>query len=115
MVVFLIHPLIDTMDFSQAEEHASIRDAVGRICAQFDDHYWLEKDRAGGFPHELHRALADSGWLGICLPVEYGGSGMGNLGGCDAEPVPCGGHAFSMCINVPPLAAVLFADRVFAH
>ena len=41
----------------------------------------------------------------------YGGSGVGNLGGCDAEPVPCGGHAFSMCVNVPPLATVLFCDR----
>lgn len=65
------------MDFSEAEEHASIRDAVGKICARFDDQYWREKDRVGGFPHELHRALADGGWLGICLPVEYGGSGMG--------------------------------------
>ncbi|HEY8855884.1 MAG TPA: acyl-CoA dehydrogenase family protein [Rugosibacter sp.] len=65
------------MDFSQTEEHASIRDAVGKICARFDDHYWLERDRVGGFSHELHRALADGGWLGICLPVEYGGSGMG--------------------------------------
>lgn len=65
------------MDFSESDEHASIRDAVGKICARFDDQYWLEKDRVGGFPHELHRALADGGWLGICLPVEYGGSGMG--------------------------------------
>ena len=47
--------------------------------------------------------------------TQYGGSGVGNLGGCDAEPVPSGGHAFSMCINVPPLAAVLFSDRAFAH
>ena len=44
----------------------------------------------------------------------YGGSGVGNLGGCDAEPVPCGGHAFSMCVNVPPLATVLFCDRRWA-
>jgi len=65
------------MDFSESDEHASIRDAVGKICARFDDQYWLEKDRVGGFPHELHRALAEGGWLGICLPVEYGGSGMG--------------------------------------
>jgi len=65
------------MNFSLNEEHASIRDAVDKVCAQFDDQYWLEKDRVGGFPHELHRAMADGGWLGICLPVEYGGSGMG--------------------------------------
>ncbi len=65
------------MDFAQNQEHASIRDAVGKLCARFGDDYWLERDRAGGFPHELHRALADGGWLGICMPVAYGGSGMG--------------------------------------
>ena len=65
------------MDFAENPEHASIREAIGKICARFDDAYWLEKDRNGGFPCELHRALADGGWLGICMPPEYGGSGMG--------------------------------------
>jgi acyl-CoA dehydrogenase len=65
------------MDFAENPEHATIREAIGKICARFDDSYWLEKDRNGGFPYELHRALADGGWLGICMPPAYGGSGMG--------------------------------------
>ncbi|MDF1483084.1 acyl-CoA dehydrogenase family protein [Extensimonas sp. H3M7-6] len=65
------------MDFSASKEHEAIREAIGKICARFDDAYWLERDRVGGFPHELHRALADGGWLGICLPTEYGGGGLG--------------------------------------
>src|SRR5262249_35058964 len=44
---------------------------------QFDDAYWLEKDRNGEFPHELHAALAAAGWLGIAMPEEYGGAGLG--------------------------------------
>ena len=44
---------------------------------QFDDDYWLEKDRSGVFPHELHAALAEAGWLGIAMPEEYGGAGFG--------------------------------------
>ena len=65
------------MDFSENREHESIREAIGRVCANFGDDYWLQRDRDGGFPHELYNALAEGGWLGICMPQEYGGSGMG--------------------------------------
>ena len=65
------------MDFSFTDEQLAIRDAIGKLCARFDDGYWLEKDRSGDFPHELHAALAQAGWLGIAMPVEYGGAGLG--------------------------------------
>ncbi len=65
------------MDFSLSAEQQSIREAIARICAQFGDDYWLEKDRAHAFPHELHQALARDGWLGIAMPEEYGGAGLG--------------------------------------
>jgi 1,4-alpha-glucan branching enzyme len=39
--------------------------------------------------------------------VEYGGSGLGNLGGVNAEVVPCHGRPFSLSITLPPLAAVM--------
>jgi acyl-CoA dehydrogenase len=56
---------------------AEIRDAVERLCAPFDDAYWLAKDRDGGFPEDFHRAFADAGFLGIAIPEDYGGSGLG--------------------------------------
>ncbi len=65
------------MDFALSPQQESIRDAIRKICAGFDDAYWLKKDKDGGFPHEFHKALADAGWLGICTPEEYGGSGLG--------------------------------------
>ena len=65
------------MDFSLSAEQQQIRESILKLCAAFDDGYWLEKDRAGGFPHELHRALAGAGWLGIATPPEHGGSGLG--------------------------------------
>ncbi|MDO8376970.1 MAG: acyl-CoA dehydrogenase family protein [Aquabacterium sp.] len=65
------------MEFSNNPEHDTIREAIGRVCADFGDDYWLARDRDGGFPHELYNALAEGGWLGICMPQEYGGSGMG--------------------------------------
>src|SRR2546430_10998815 len=63
------------MDFALSANQESIRDAVDKICSRFDDAYWLKKDKEGGYPADFHRALADAGWLGICIPEEYGGSG----------------------------------------
>jgi acyl-CoA dehydrogenase len=65
------------MDFALSDEQEAIREAIAKICAQFPDDYWLKKDREGGFPEELHRALARDGWLGIAMPEAYGGSGLG--------------------------------------
>ena len=65
------------MDFSFTAEQQTIRDAIEKICARFGDDYWLEKDKAGGFPHDFHRAFAADGWLGIAMPQAYGGAGLG--------------------------------------
>lgn len=65
------------MVLNLSPEHREIRESIFRTCARFDADYWLEKDRVGGFPFELHRALAQDGWLGICIPAAYGGTGLG--------------------------------------
>ncbi len=64
-------PLCDDPD------RTAIRDAIRAICDQFDDTYWLEKDRTHTFPHEFANAIAEGGWLGIAMPEEYGGAGLG--------------------------------------
>jgi len=68
---------VTLMDFAFSADQDSIREAIQKICAGFDDAYWLKKDREGGFPVEFHKAVADAGWLGICIPEQYGGSGLG--------------------------------------
>lgn len=65
------------MDFSFSPDQLAIRDAVAKICAGFDLDYWLKRDREGGFPLDFHAALARAGWLGIAMPQEYGGAGLG--------------------------------------
>jgi len=65
------------MDFALSPEQEAVKEAVARICRRFDDAYWLARDRDGEFPAELHQALAQGGWLGICMPAEYGGGGLG--------------------------------------
>ncbi len=65
------------MDFSLTSEQQQICDAVERLCVPFDADYWLKRDREGGFPEEFHQAIAEAGWLGIAMPTEYGGAGLG--------------------------------------
>lgn len=65
------------MDFEFSEDQRAIRAAVSRTCARFGDDYWLKLDREGGFPHDFHAAIAADGWLGIAMPEQYGGSGLG--------------------------------------
>src|SRR2546425_2252683 len=65
------------MDFSFSAEQERIREAIAKLCTRFGDDYWLERDREGGFPADFHQALARDGWLGIAMPQEYGGAGLG--------------------------------------
>jgi acyl-CoA dehydrogenase len=67
------------MDFALTPNQDAIREAIAKICARFDDAYWLAKDHDGGFPHDFHKAIAEGGWLGICIPEAYGGAGLGIL------------------------------------
>jgi acyl-CoA dehydrogenase len=67
------------MDFSLTGEQQRIREAVAKLCERFPDEYWLKRDNEGGFPADFHRALAQDGWLGVAMPEEFGGSGLGIL------------------------------------
>jgi acyl-CoA dehydrogenase len=65
------------VDFALTDEQQSIRESVDRLCAEFGDDYWYERDRTGTFPEEFHRAMAEGGWLGIAMPEAYGGAALG--------------------------------------
>ena len=65
------------MDFNLTEDHRAIREGVAAVVKRFDDEYWLARDEDGEFPFAFHRAMAEAGWLGITMPQEYGGAGLG--------------------------------------
>ncbi len=67
------------MDFSLTPDQERIREAIARLCERFPNEYWLERDREGRFPDDFHQALAQDGWLGIAMPEEHGGAGLGIL------------------------------------
>ena len=65
------------MELSWTSEQQQIRDNVLRLCRRFDDEYWLARDNDGRFPEDFCQAIADDGWMGVAMPEEYGGSGLG--------------------------------------
>lgn len=65
------------MNFSLNEDQRSLVAAIERLCEDFPADYWRDHDDRAVFPHEFHRAVADSGWLGIAMPEAQGGAGLG--------------------------------------
>lgn len=65
------------MDFALTDAQQQIREEVLKLCARFDDAYWLERDRTATFPEAFFAAMAEGNWLGIAMPEEYGGAGLG--------------------------------------
>jgi len=65
------------MDFAFTDAQREIREQVLRLCGRFDDAYWLERDRTGSFPDAFFAAIAEGSWLGIAMPEDHGGAGLG--------------------------------------
>lgn len=67
------------MNIELSEDQRALVQAIESVCQQFDDEYWLACDQDGVYPHDFHKALADGGWLGIAMPEQYGGAGLGMM------------------------------------
>ncbi len=65
------------MNFDLTEDQLAIKRSVAKLCEAYDDAYWLDRDRNGGFPDDFAKDLANGGWLGVAMPQEFGGSGLG--------------------------------------
>jgi acyl-CoA dehydrogenase len=65
------------MDFGFSPEQEAIREGVAAVCRRFGDDYWRDCEAEARFPREFHQAMAAGGWLGITMPTEHGGAGLG--------------------------------------
>ena len=89
------------MDFTVNEDHEAIREGIRRICADFPDEYWAEKDAAHEFPWDFYEALAEGGWVGIAIPEEHGGGGQGiTEASIMLEEIAASGAAMNGCSAV---------------
>jgi acyl-CoA dehydrogenase len=58
-------------------DETQLRSAVRDLAGRFDDDYWARLDAAGEFPWEFYETFAGAGWLGVAIPEQYGGAGLG--------------------------------------
>jgi alkylation response protein AidB-like acyl-CoA dehydrogenase len=63
--------------FVETSEQELLRQSIAGIAAQFGEAYFREKARAGEKSTELWDAVAEAGFIGVNLPEEYGGGGLG--------------------------------------
>ena len=101
------------MDFTTNDTHEQIREGIRDLCKRFPDEYWAEHDESHEFPWDFYDAMATGGWMGITIPEEFGGGGLGvteaaivereiaasgaGMGGCSA--VHIGIFGFEPIIN----------------
>ena len=67
------------MDFQLTDQALSVQEGVKAIAAKYDIEYWSKCERDVRFPEEVWSDLAGGGWLGLCIPEEFGGGGAGLL------------------------------------
>ncbi|MFZ5750783.1 MAG: isovaleryl-CoA dehydrogenase [Pseudomonadota bacterium] len=68
-----------SMRFDLGEDIAALRDTVHRWAQERIKPIAAEVDRRNVFPAELWREMGDLGLLGITVPEEFGGAGLGYL------------------------------------
>jgi acyl-CoA dehydrogenase len=73
------------VDFAFSPLAEEIRTTIRDLCSRFPDTYWEEHDRKQEFPWDFYNAVAGGGWMGVTVPTEYGGHGLGLLEACVVE------------------------------
>lgn len=64
-----------TIELSEMEQE--VVNQSRSLAAKFSLSYWADKDEKGEYPWEFVKAFADAGWMGVIMPTEYGGLGLG--------------------------------------
>src|SRR4051794_33794459 len=84
------------------QEEAMLRETVAGICSGFGPEYTRRKVEAGEPPSELWEALASRGYLGVNVPEEYDGGGLGMSGlAAVAEEISAAGAALLLIGGSP--------------
>ncbi len=67
------------MNFELNDEQRMIYEYGDQVAKTYDQSYWLKKARKSEFPKELWDQVSEDGFMGIMVPEEYGGAGLGMM------------------------------------
>ena len=99
-------PLVDS------DEQRMLRETVAGICRGFGPQYTREKVAAGEPPTELWDALASRGYLGVNIPEEYGGGGLGMSAlAAVGEEIAANGCSLLLIVVSPAIVGSILAKH----
>lgn len=89
------------MNFDLTEQQVAVQLAVRELASKYGPDYWREVDHAHSFPTAFYQEFVRDGWLGIAIPAEYGGGGLGmQEAGLVMEEIAASGAAMNGCSAV---------------
>jgi alkylation response protein AidB-like acyl-CoA dehydrogenase len=92
------------LDLVPSQEEELLRETVRSICAGFGPDYSRRKAKKGEPPTELWDALASRGYLGVNIPEQYGGGGLGMYAlACVGEEVTAAGCSLLLIVVSPAI------------
>ncbi len=65
------------MSFALTDDQKALKAAVYDLCKQYSAEYWRELDAKREYPDAFVSDLTKAGYLGVLIPQEYGGAGLG--------------------------------------
>lgn len=98
------------MTLMESAEQQEVRAVVRSIVADYDHDWYVRRARAGLKVTELWEAISESGFVGVNLPEEYGGGGMGIQElSIVAEELAAAGSPLLMLIVSPAICGTVIA------
>jgi alkylation response protein AidB-like acyl-CoA dehydrogenase len=98
------------LELVPSDEERMLREAVRGICSSFGRDYSRRKHAAGEPPTELWDALAEKGYLGVNLPEEWGGGGLGMSGlAAVGEEIAAAGSSLLLIVVSPAIVGSILA------
>lgn len=84
-----------------SDEQRLIRNEIQKLCEDYEEAYWREKDRSAEYPTEFVQDVGDHGWLGAVIPEEYDGAGLDTLeAAIILEEISASGAGFNGAMSV---------------
>jgi alkylation response protein AidB-like acyl-CoA dehydrogenase len=98
------------LELVPSDEERMLREAVRGICSSFGRDYSRRKHAEGEPPTELWDALAEKGYLGVNLPEEWGGGGLGMSGlSAVGEEIAAAGSSLLLIVVSPAIVGSILA------